>query len=96
MILESVTLAKTSVTIHVVNFSLCRTINFGSHPENDVIIIDASVDAMHGQFKIFNVYCDMKKTMKGVLSIGDNKSKYGTLALIRRPFPLYDFEHCAV
>lgn len=78
VVFESVS-ANTSKVIHVVNFIGAEEIRIGRGHEADIRVTDISVTRTHAK---------LRKSAKGYFIIEDNKSKFGTLALIRSPFSL--------
>ena len=78
VVFESVS-ANTSKVIHVVNFNGAEEIRIGRGHEADIRVTDISVTRTHAK---------LRKSTKGYFIIEDNKSKFGTLALIRSPFAL--------
>ena len=65
--------------IHVVNMLHTEEIKLGRGHDADVRVTDISVTRTHAR---------MRKSIKGYFVIEDNKSKFGTLALIRNPILL--------
>jgi pSer/pThr/pTyr-binding forkhead associated (FHA) protein len=80
LILESVNNSNTSSkVIHIINFVRTEEIRMGRGNDTDVRIHDISVSRFHAV---------IKKTAKGYFYIEDNRSKFGTLALIKHPIIL--------
>lgn len=65
--------------IHVVNFISAEEIKIGRGHEADIRVTDISVTRTHAK---------LRKSNKGYFIIEDNKSKFGTLALIKSPLLL--------
>lgn len=82
MVLESITNAVGKV-IHVVNMAKAEAAKIGRGHEVDVRITDISVSRLHAL---------IKKTPKGYFYLQDNKSKFGTLTLIKYPIMLHPIE----
>ncbi|TNV74236.1 hypothetical protein FGO68_gene11599 [Halteria grandinella] len=82
LVLESITNAQGKV-IHVVDMSKCEEAKIGRGNDVDVRITDISVSRLHAL---------IKKTPKGYFFVQDNKSKFGTLTLIRSPIMLHPTE----
>ena len=80
MVIESLPLEKnTSRTIHVLNFSNeKKTFNMGRGHESEVRVNDISVSRTHAiiQYQPDGIY------------IEDNRSKFGTLILLKERYPL--------
>ena len=80
MVMESLPLEKnTSRTIHVLGFSNEKpSFNMGRGHESEVRVNDISVSRCHAiiKYKPDGFY------------IEDNRSKFGTLVLLKEPFPL--------
>jgi pSer/pThr/pTyr-binding forkhead associated (FHA) protein len=78
MVMESLPLEKnTSRTIHVLNFSANKPVfNMGRGHESEVRVNDISVSRCHAiiKYKDDGIY------------IEDNKSKFGTLVLLKEPY----------
>jgi hypothetical protein len=75
LILESITHVSSKV-IHVVNMLVSESVKIGRGHDVDVRITDISVSRLHAL---------IKKSEKGYFYLQDNKSKFGTLALVRSP-----------
>ena len=75
MVLESITNAAGKV-IHVVNMLKTDGAKIGRGHDVDVRITDISVSRLHAL---------IKKTPKGYFYVQNNKSKFGTLTLIKHP-----------
>ena len=80
MVMESLPLEKnTSRTIHVLNFSNeKKTFNMGRGHESEVRVNDISVSRCHAIIKY---------QPEGIY-IEDNRSKFGTLVMLKERFPL--------
>ena len=78
LVLESITNAAGKV-IHVINMLKTEEAKIGRGHDVDVRITDISVSRLHAW---------IKKTAKGYFYLQDNKSKFGTLSLIRNPILL--------
>lgn len=80
MVLESLPLEKnTSRTIHVLKFSNEKSsFNMGRGHESEVRVNDISVSRCHAIIKYH----------PDGICIEDNKSKFGTLVLLKDPYPL--------
>ncbi len=78
IVFESISV-NTSKVIHVVNMLHTEEIKLGRGHDADVRVTDISVTRTHAK---------MRKSNKGYFIIDDNKSKFGTLALIRNPLLL--------
>lgn len=79
LVLESITNAAGKV-IHVVNMKKTEEAKIGRGHDVDVRITDISVSRLHAF---------IKKTEKGYFYVQDNRSKFGTLTLIRQPLLLH-------
>jgi predicted component of type VI protein secretion system len=78
VVFESIS-QNTSKVIHVVNLLHHNEIKIGRGHEADIRVTDISVTRTHAK---------LRKTAKGYFVLEDNKSKFGTLALIRSPFAM--------
>lgn len=74
LVLESIS-SNTSKVIHVINMSINRKVFIGRGHDAEVRVTDISVSRLHAFF--------FKKD--GMFFLADNKSKFGTLALVRYP-----------
>jgi pSer/pThr/pTyr-binding forkhead associated (FHA) protein len=74
IVLESIS-TNTSKVIHVVNMALLKKVYIGRGHDAEVRVTDISVSRLHAFI--------FKKD--GLFYLSDNKSKFGTLALIRYP-----------
>lgn len=81
IVLESITNAAGKV-IHVVNMQKTDEARIGRGHDVDVRITDISVSRLHAL---------IKKTSNGYFYVQDNRSKFGTLTLIRYPIMLQSF-----
>jgi FHA domain len=77
-VLESITHVSSKV-IHVINMLKTDEAKIGRGHDADVRITDISVSRLHAT---------VKKTNRGYFYIQDNKSKFGTLSLVRHPVML--------
>ena len=72
--MESIS-SNTSKVIHVINLSVLKKVFIGRGHDAEVRVTDISVSRLHAFI--------FKKD--GLFYLADNKSKFGTLALIRYP-----------
>ncbi|CDW87477.1 fha domain [Stylonychia lemnae] len=78
VVFESIT-SNTSKVIHVVNMLNVNEIKLGRGHDADVRVTDISVSRLHAV---------LKKTSKGYFVLEDNRSKFGTLCMVKNPLPL--------
>jgi hypothetical protein len=79
MVIESVT-NLTTKTIHVINFDILYEVKVGRAQYAEVRITDISVSRYHA---CLTLHPDL-----GCVTVEDNSSKFGTLKLITKPFPI--------
>ena len=97
IILEQITPDKNTKIAHVLNFTTSRVLSVGNSSnitdeENDLSINEPSVSGRHAYFRAWNVYDSKLKIMKGMVSLADKYSNYGTYVLVQKPLTLYPNE----
>ena len=75
IVLESIS-SNSSKIIHVINMGYMNKIELGRGHEVHIRVTDISVSRIH---------CVITKHKNGFYYLSDNKSKFGTLALVRSP-----------